>query len=113
MAAMPPPGQQPEMWELRLGQYVNCSLTLAEYRSLVAGWATWPQLPTGYKGPAFTYAYLEAVEGECATGACWCGVGSVPASLRRRVGWQQVRPVGPPLATARAGATSTPPLPPS
>jgi len=72
VAAMPPPGQQPQLWELKLGQYVNRSLTLQEYRSMIDGWATWPQLPAVYEGPAFTYAYLEPVEGEwpCCLLAC-------------------------------------------
>ncbi|PRW51004.1 FAD-linked oxidase [Chlorella sorokiniana] len=66
VAAMPPPGQQPELWELKLGQYTNRSLSLAEYRSLIDGWSTWPQYPAGYDGPAFTYAYFESVEGAAA-----------------------------------------------
>ena len=48
---------------LKLGQLVNRSLSLDEFRSLVDGWASWPQFGGDYPGPAFTYAYLEAVEG--------------------------------------------------
>lgn len=66
VAATPPEGQQPELWELKLGQYVNRSLTLQEYQAMIDGWATWPALPDGYKGPAFTYSYFEPVEGVAA-----------------------------------------------
>lgn len=82
VAAMPPEGQQPELWELKLGQYVNRSLTLQEYQSMIDGWATWPTLPAGYEGPAFTYSYFEPVEGErrWAGGYSWadgCVAGAV------------------------------------
>lgn len=64
VAAMPPAGEEPQLWELKLGQYTNRSLSLEEYRAMIDGWATWAQFPAGYEGPAFTYAYFEPVEGE-------------------------------------------------
>ena len=63
VAGLANPSNAAPSWELKYGQYVNRTLSLAELRAVVDGWLSWPAYPDGYPGPAFTFAYLEGYEG--------------------------------------------------
>lgn len=108
MESAPPPDQPPPMWELKLGQYVDRRLNLREMRSLVDGWASKPAFPKGYSGPAWTYAYLEPVEGAWVAGRARGQPqrpGSSPAVLPGR---RRRRPAGSLARTAGAAAAVAP-----
>ncbi|KAL4420436.1 hypothetical protein ABPG75_010092 [Micractinium tetrahymenae] len=87
MGSAPPGGAMasPEMWELKLGMFVERRLSLKEMRAIVDGWLTWPAFPANYSGPAWTYAYFEPVEGAAADVAP-----DAMAYVHREVGWDLV-----------------------